>query len=173
MSDEPTAPPPAASDNRTVEGREAVVLAIDPGSAKCGVAVVAQNGAVRFRAIMDALRVVEMARELIAAHRPVAFLVGAGTGSKPLLRALEAAQLDLPVQRVDESHTSELARARFVAENAPVGWQRLVPRTLRTPWRPYDDYVAIILAERYWQEREKVSQSPNPPAPFPTEEGGD
>jgi len=89
-------------------------------------------------------------RALIAAHQPCALIIGAGTGSRPLIKSLEDAALSLPLHRVDESHTSEEARARFVAENRAYGWQRLLPRSLRTPWRPYDDYVAVILAERYW-----------------------
>jgi RNase H-fold protein (predicted Holliday junction resolvase) len=130
---------------------ERVVVAVDPGSAKCGVAVVREDGATLFRAIVTADSVLEEVRVLIQRFEPVALLVGGGTGSKPLLRALDAAGLPLPVRRVDESHTSEAARRRFVAENAARGWQRLLPRSLRTPWCPYDDYVAVLLAERYWQ----------------------
>jgi len=127
------------------------VLAIDPGSAKCGVAVVCRNGEIVFRAICAAEVLAEEVRAALAAYRPVALLIGLGTGSKPLLRALEAANLPHPLQAVDESHTSEAARARFVAENPAPFWQKLLPRSLRTPWKPYDDYVAVILAERYWQ----------------------
>ncbi|HZO89910.1 MAG TPA: hypothetical protein VFB38_16390 [Chthonomonadaceae bacterium] len=131
-------------------GEARVILAVDPGSAKCGVAVVRSDGVVLFRAIMTVDSLVEEARALVARFRPLALLVGGGTGSGTLLRALEAARLPVPVRRVDEAHTSEAARARFVAENPARGWQRLLPRSLRTPWCPYDDYVAIILAERYW-----------------------
>jgi RNase H-fold protein (predicted Holliday junction resolvase) len=129
------------------------VLAIDPGSAKCGVAVVCRNGEIVFRAVVAAEALIAEVRTALAAYRPVALLVGRGTGSRPLLRTLEAANLPLPIQQVDESHTSEAARARFVAENPAPLLQRLLPRSLRTPWRPYDDYVAVILAERYWKRR--------------------
>ena len=130
---------------------ERAVIAIDPGSAKCGVAVVQEDGTTLFRAIVTADSALEEVHALIRRFQPVALLVGGGTGSKPLLRALDEAGLPLPVRRVDEAHTSEAARVRFVAENAARGWQRLLPRSLRTPWCPYDDYVAVILAERYWQ----------------------
>jgi RNase H-fold protein (predicted Holliday junction resolvase) len=154
VSDHPPSRPsqsPNAVPEADPEG-DATVLAIDPGSAKCGVAVVRRDGQALFRAVITADSVVEEIRALLTAHRPRALLVGAGTGSKPLLRALEAEHLPLPIQLVDEAHTSEAARARFVAENTPPGLQRLLPRSLRTPWRAYDDYVAIILAERFWQE---------------------
>jgi hypothetical protein len=127
------------------------VLAIDPGSAKCGIAVVCRDGEIVFRAIFATEALVEEIRAALATYRPVALLIGRGTGSRPLLRTLEAANLPLPLQPVDESHTSEAARIRFVAENPAPFWQRLLPRSLRTPWKPYDDYVAVILAERFWQ----------------------
>jgi RNase H-fold protein (predicted Holliday junction resolvase) len=135
----------------------ACVLAIDPGSAKCGLAVVREDGIVLHRAVVPTERLTEEAQALLVRFSPECLLVGAGTGAKPVLRALEELSSGVAVVPVDESHTSEAARARFVAENPARGWQRLLPRSLRTPDRPYDDYVAIILAERYWQSRREAS----------------
>jgi RNase H-fold protein (predicted Holliday junction resolvase) len=135
---------------------EEVVLAVDPGSAKCGVAVVRKDGRVLFRAIVTPESLQDEVRALLTNYRPCAVLVGMGTGSKPLLRALEGAGFSVPIQRVDEAHTSEAARTRFVAENPPRGWQKLLPKSLRTPDRAYDDYVAVILAERFWQRASNV-----------------
>jgi RNase H-fold protein (predicted Holliday junction resolvase) len=129
-----------------------VVLAIDPGSDKCGVAVVARSGAVLSRAIVPTSNLTETVRRLITEFLPIHVVCGKGTGSKPILRELEAASLQAPLSSVDESYTSEAARARFVAENPPKGLERLLPRSLRTPSVPYDDYVAVILAERYWRD---------------------
>lgn len=139
------------SGERTTPG---CVLAIDPGSAKCGVAVVQSDRAVLHRSIVTTAVLAEEIRALAARYQPRSILIGAGTGSRPMIQALEALHLDIGLHMVDEAHTSEAARARFVAENTPVGWQRLLPRSLRTPTRPYDDYVAVILAERFWQSAE-------------------
>ena len=140
-----------------VEENFASVLAIDPGRAKCGVAIVRRDGQVLFRAIVTVEAIEAEAQRLLAAHSPCALIVGGGTGSRPVLKALRAAELPVPVERVEEAHTSEAARRRFVAENQAPGWQRLLPRSLRTPWRLYDDYVAIILAERYWEKQNSPS----------------
>ena len=137
------------------------VLAIDPGTAKCGVAIVQADGHILHRAIVPTAEILEHVRTVIAAHQPTALVCGNGTGSKPILQALEAAQLSIPIQPVDESHTSEAARIRFVRENHPPLLQRLLPRTLRTPWLPYDDYVAVILAERYWQSYKDLNSKVN------------
>ena len=135
------------------------VLAIDPGSAKCGIAVVQRDGAVHFRAVVPSGRVIAQAQELTIAHRPDAVILGNGTGSRPLLLQLQASGLPAPVISVDESHTSEAARIRYIAENPPHGWQRLLPPSLRTPPVAYDDYVALILAERYWQAQKATISS--------------
>ncbi len=125
-------------------------LAIDPGRAKCGVAVVRQDGQILYRGIVPPDDLMRSVQELIAAHRPVVVLCGDGTGSKPIRNALLSAGFEPPIQSVDEAHTSEAARLRFVRENKPPLSQRLLPFALRTPWLPYDDYVAVLLAERYW-----------------------
>jgi hypothetical protein len=108
---------------------------------------------VRFQAVVPTDSVLAQAQELTVAHRPCVILIGNGTGSKPLLLELQAAGLPAPLLAVDESHTSQQARVRYVASNPPRGWQRLLPRSLRTPPVAYDDYVAILLAERYWQSQ--------------------
>ena len=126
------------------------VLAIDPGSDKCGVAVVRQSREVLFRAIVPVDALIATVTRAIAEHRPVHVICGKGTGSKPILRGLATADMGIPFTSVDEAYTSEAARRRYVMETPPRGWERLLPRSLRTPSVPYDDYVAIILAERYW-----------------------
>ena len=135
------------------------VLAIDPGSAKCGLAVVQRDGVVRFQAVVPTESVVAQAQELAIAHRPDAIVIGNGTGSKPLLLQLQAASLPAPLLPVDESYTSQAARVRYLASNPPRGWQRLLPISLRTPPVAYDDYVAVILGERYWQAQDVADRS--------------
>jgi RNase H-fold protein (predicted Holliday junction resolvase) len=134
-----------------------VVLAIDPGSEKCGIAVVRRCGDVPFRAIVPACDLVATTRDLIDQFEPCHIVCGRGTGSKAILSSLLACDLSAPVAVVDESYTSEEARRRYVAENPPQGWDRLLPPCLRTPRVPYDDYVAVILAERFWLEQAAVA----------------
>ena len=131
------------------------VLAIDPGSAKCGVAVVQRDGTVLCRAVVPTGSIAARVQEMTVAHCPRAVVIGNGTGSRPLLLQMQALGLPAPITSVDESYTSEAARIRYIAANPPRGWQRLLPAGLRTPPVAYDDYVALILAERYWQAQEE------------------
>jgi len=127
-----------------------VVLAIDPGSVKCGVAVVRETGEVVMRAIVPTVELSETVRTLVEQHLPDYVICGGGTGSRAVLRSLAVAGLK-SILPVDESYSSELARRRYVAENPARGLARLLPASLRTPDVPYDDYVAVILAERFWE----------------------
>lgn len=131
---------------------ESVVIGIDPGRSKVGLAVVRNDGQVLHRSV---LAIEEFEKELgflFRRFRPQCIVVGGGTGFRalePLLRNLSS---EVPVHVVNEAYTSEEARRRYLRENPPKGWRKIIPSWLRTPEQPYDDYVAVILAERYWRE---------------------
>lgn len=122
---------------------------------KCGLAVVQQGESGRcvvlHREVSEAERVVARVLSLGSAHGVQTVLVGNATNGRALVRALRAALAPpIAVESVDEAFTSQRARARFHLENPPRGLLRLVPPGLRTPPRPYDDYVAVLLAEDYF-----------------------
>jgi RNase H-fold protein (predicted Holliday junction resolvase) len=130
-----------------------IVIAIDPGRAKCGMAAVDSTGVIHHQSILPVTDLPGALKELTERLNPIAILLGKGTGSEDMRRELESLELVPSIVEVDERHTSERARKRYLSETPPRGWQRLLPRSLRIPESPYDDYVAIILAERWWQER--------------------
>lgn len=136
-----------------MENLKRVVLAIDPGRAKCGVAVVSATvdnptPQVLHRSVIDTNNLPQTAAALIEQFTPERILIGDGTTSKSA-REMLSAQDCPPVEVVDEKFTTLLARERYFKENPPRGLRRLIPVSLQTPPTPYDDYVAIILAERY------------------------
>ena len=124
-------------------------LAIDPGTTKCGWALFDDQGRVVDRGIWPRANLAERLAAY-AAEGHIDFLVlGDRTGYRSLLRELsEMAAWRGRIRLVDEDRSSEEARRRFVRENTR-GWRRLLPVSLRYPSRPYDDYVAVILGERY------------------------
>lgn len=128
-----------------------VVLAVDPGRDKCGVAV-CEPGLVRERAIVAPARLASLAHEWQHRHGVVEIVVGDRTGSGEVVRLL-AGKVSVPVRLVDESGTTLRARARYFAEHPPRGWRRLVPKGLQTPPEPYDDYAAIVIAQEAIAQR--------------------
>lgn len=141
------------------------VLAIDPGREKCGLAVVSDED-VLHRGVVSRDEVVRVALALAAAHSVDRIIVGGGTGGTALVEELRAAGGSsesgmgetvpggraFPIEVVDEAHSTRRARARFFEENPPRGIRRLIPRGLLTPDRPYDDCVALALAEDYLRQ---------------------
>jgi RNase H-fold protein (predicted Holliday junction resolvase) len=124
------------------------ILGVDPGTRKCGLAVVEAP-----RAPPLALEIVpfeEFERRigsLIAGHRVRAIALGSGTHTAAVAAALSG--LGLPVVIVDERDTTLLARARYFLVHPPTGWRRFVPRGMLLPPRPIDDFAALLIAERY------------------------
>ena len=122
------------------------VLAIDPGREKCGLAVVTDKE-VLHKEVVPRKSVLCIVAALVAECPVDKIIVGNGTGGSKLVEDLQVSAV--PVEMIDETLSSRRARARFFEDNPPKGIRRLVPRGLLTPDHPYDDYVAIILAEDY------------------------
>jgi hypothetical protein len=133
-----------------VRGR---VLAVDPGRDKCGLAVMESDRRVLYHAVVPTGDVAQAAARLVEEYQVNRLAVGDRTAAQRVCRALASAGLPLKPVLVDEHRSSEQGRRRYFRDNPPRGWRRLVPVTMQTPSRPYDDYVAIVLAERYLAAR--------------------
>ncbi|MHB2019982.1 MAG: Holliday junction resolvase RuvX [Candidatus Xenobia bacterium] len=130
------------------------VLAVDPGTRKCGLAVVSEQGELLTHEVVPTEAVVAHLEPLLTTHRPEVLLLGNGTAMKKVRRAIEASGLlvGLAVKVVDERHTTELARERYFQDHPPRGLWKLIPRGLQVPNEPYDDYAAVILAEAWLRQ---------------------
>lgn len=136
------------------------LLAVDPGRAKCGLAVVAgpeeegRSPRCLERAVVETERLTVAVAEILRRRPDICqILLGDGTNSATLRRALEAAFPQIPLRTVDEHNTSARARQRFIQENPAPGWRRLLPSGLRSPEIAYDDYAALMLAEDYFSKK--------------------
>ena len=124
------------------------ILGLDPGTRKCGYAVVTGLDAPPLAlGIVPIETLAERLREVLAAT-PVA-LAAIGRGTNAAVVAAVAGELGLRVELVDERETSLLARARFFRDHPPRGWRRIVPQGMLLPDRPIDDYAALLIAERF------------------------
>lgn len=131
------------------------VLAIDPGSGKCGVAVVRREEDGRIRLLWHAVVPREdLCATLQRAHEEHPYhmvVVGNGTTSRPLVEEIRSELPSMGILVIDEKDTTLQARERYWEHNSRFGWRRFVPSTLQVPPKPYDDFVALILAERVLQ----------------------
>ena len=138
------------------------VLAIDPGRVKCGVAVVQNDKTVLHQEVIPSHPQTLMAALLHLARTfaPQTVIVGDGTHSEAVMEAVRVALPHVTPLPVPESYTSERARKRYLQANPPKGLARLLPLGLRTPNVPYDDYVAILLAEDFLQNKTPSDNHP-------------
>ena len=122
------------------------VLAIDPGREKCGVAVLASDGRVLVQRVVTTAALEAAVGTLIRAYEPTV-IMGNGTTSAAAKERVET--LGCAVTLVDEYRTTDAAKAAYWEAHPPRGWRRLVPRGMLVPPVPVDDFVAVILAERF------------------------
>lgn len=141
-------------------GRPEVVIAVDPGRDKCGIAVAKADGTVLAKGIVARTEIGERIRELARAHGVDTVVIGDRTGSRALAQEIRAAPGQagadpLRLVFVDEHESSTEGRRRYLKDHPLRGLGMLVPLSLRTPGEPFDDYVAVILAERFFHSVEK------------------
>ena len=126
-----------------------VILAIDPGKGKCGLAVVTKNR-VLHRAVIPRQRIVDAVKDCLKRFQGIdQIILGDRTGSHELRDELESVLSPFPISFVDEHLSTQEARNLYWQENPPRGWRRLLPLSLQAPPELYDDLVAVVLAKRY------------------------
>jgi RNase H-fold protein (predicted Holliday junction resolvase) len=134
---------------------EKTVLAIDPGSSKCGMALVHrdENGHLDllWRVVAKRGEVCERIDDAMSVQKFSMIIVGSGTKSTELVREIREKLPSIGILVVDEKDTSFQARERYWEHHPRRGWRRLLPATMQVPPEPVDDFVALILAERVLQ----------------------
>ncbi len=138
------------------------VIAIDPGTEKCGLAVLDESGRVIVQEIVEADKVAQRTAAVAKEYAPAVMVIGDRTGSRKFLETLEREGITGLVERVetvDEHLTSQEARRRYLEQRRSRSLiYRIVPLGMQVPDRPYDDHVAVILGERYLRQRGKDLQ---------------
>ena len=131
-----------------------LIIAVDPGTDKCGVAVVDADRGCLHRSVESAHRIADVLHALAEQYPDAHLVIGDGTGSEKFaMRLRKAGVVDkvADLDFVDEYRSSEEARRIYLEKNR-TGWRRLVPIGLQTPDVPIDDFVAEVLARRYLAE---------------------
>ncbi|NPV47173.1 MAG: resolvase [Armatimonadetes bacterium] len=128
----------------------AVVLAVDPGRDKCGLAVVVGER-VALRALCPTAEVGLTCRYLLTRYPQAALVVGHGTGAEAVCQHLRQACPQAQIASIEERDSTLQARQLYWSDHPPRGLLRLLPEGMRIPPRPVDDYAAVVLARRYLQ----------------------
>ena len=130
-----------------------VVAAIDPGREKCGVAIVDGEGRVLEQDVVVTARLADELTVRVKKYQPECILLGNGTTSRTAEETVRAAFPNIPVEIVNEYRTTDDARIEYWKAHPPTGWRRFFPTGMQVPPVPVDDFVAVILAQRYLTNR--------------------
>lgn len=126
-----------------------MILGFDPGRDKCGVAVMGGDRKLHYHQVVLAEDAIATLQSLCQKFSIQLLVMGDQTTSKKWKQRLTESLPALSIQQVDERYSSLEARDRYWQMYPPQGFARLIPEGMRTPPRPVDDIVAIVLIERY------------------------
>lgn len=125
----------------------------DPGKDKCGLAIVSDIGTAIRHDVIPSNQALQTLQDWQDSHPIQTLILGDQTGSKVWRSRIAEALPNLEILTIDERYSSQEARDRYWQLYPAQGLQKLIPQGMRTPPRPIDDLVAIILVERYLATR--------------------
>lgn len=131
---------------------EKTVLAIDPGTSKCGLALVQRDSEghlqLIWHSVVPTVHIIPKIHEAYTHREFHLIIVGGGTHSNQVISTIRDQLPAIGILEVDEENTTLQARERYWENTPRKGWRRFLPATLQVPPAPVDDFVALILAER-------------------------
>jgi RNase H-fold protein (predicted Holliday junction resolvase) len=130
--------------------QQPMILGFDPGRHKCGLALMGLDRSIHFHEVIAADEIIATLENL-QQHYPISLVVmGDQTSAKEWQQRLrQELRTPLRITTVNERFSSLEARQRYWQMYPPRGITRLLPEGMRTPPRPVDDIVAMVLIERY------------------------
>lgn len=127
-----------------------MILGFDPGKDKCGIAVMGRDKKVCYHQVVPSESAISTIQSLCEQFSIELLVLGDQTTSKSWKQKLtQSLSPEIQIIRVDERFSSLEAKDRYWEMYPPTGLSRLIPQGMRTPPRPVDDIVAIVLIERY------------------------
>jgi RNase H-fold protein (predicted Holliday junction resolvase) len=127
-----------------------MILGFDPGKDKCGIAVMGRDKKVCYHQVVPSESALSTIQSLCEQFSIELLVLGDQTTSKSWKQKLtQSLSPEIEIIRVDERFSSLEAKDRYWEMYPPTGLSRLIPQGMRTPPRPVDDIVAIVLIERY------------------------
>jgi RNase H-fold protein (predicted Holliday junction resolvase) len=122
-----------------------VILAIDPGKDKCGLALFNKDGKVVEQTIV---RRHDLFRQ-IAHYQATTLVIGDSAHGREINTELLRRHPQAKVLLFPEQNTTRQAKEAYWRAHPPRGWRRFVPTSFLSVPVPVDDYAAVIIGERY------------------------
>ena len=130
---------------------EEIIIAIDPGTKKCGYAVVDSNLSVLQRKVTVTEKITESVKESFIVYKAEKIILGNGTNYKQIEKKLREHFPQIKIILIEEDFSTLEARKKYFKAHPSRGIFKLIPLSLRVPPCHYDDFVAVLLAEKYFK----------------------
>jgi RNase H-fold protein (predicted Holliday junction resolvase) len=130
---------------------EEIIIAIDPGTKKCGYAVVDSNLSVLQKEVIPTDNIINNIEDSFKVYKINKIILGNGTNYKDIEKRLKNHFPRLKIILIEEEFSTLEARKKYFKAHPPRGIFKLIPLSLRVPPCHYDDFVAVILAEKYFK----------------------
>ena len=130
---------------------EEIIIAIDPGTKKCGYAVVDSNLSILQREVISTEKIAKNIEDSLNIYKINKIILGNGTNYKQIEKKLREHFPQLKIILIEEDFSTLEARKKYFKAHPPRGIFKLIPLSLRVPPCHYDDFVAILLAEKYFK----------------------
>jgi RNase H-fold protein (predicted Holliday junction resolvase) len=123
-----------------------MILAIDPGKDKCGLALFNKEGKVLEQKIIKRK---DIFRAIPHYHEAKTIVIGESANGKVIAAELTKHHLLQNVVLFPEKDTTWQARRLYWRAHPPKGWRRFVPTSFLSLPVPVDDYAAVIIGKNY------------------------
>jgi RNase H-fold protein (predicted Holliday junction resolvase) len=130
---------------------EEIIISIDPGTKKCGYAAVDSNLSVLQRKVIPTEKIAGTIEDSLNIYKINKIILGNGTNYKNIEKRLKNHFPRLRIILIEEEFSTLEARKKYFEAHPPRGISKLIPLSLRVPSCHYDDFVAVILAEKYFR----------------------
>ena len=132
-----------------------MILGFDPGKDKCGIAVMGRDQNISYHQVVLSDEAISTIQSLCEQFAIDLLVMGDQTTSKSWKQKLsQSLSPFIKIVQIDERFSSLEAKDRYWEMYPATGLSRLIPQGMRTPPRPVDDIVAIVLIERYLNKSE-------------------
>lgn len=131
--------------------KDEIIVAIDPGTRKCGYAVVDSNLSVLQREVIPTDNIRNNIEDSSKIYKINKIILGDGTNYKQIEKKLKNHFPRLKIILIEEDFSTLEARKKYFEAHPPRGISKLIPLSLRVPPCQYDDFVAVLLAEKYFK----------------------
>lgn len=130
---------------------EEIIIAIDPGTKKCGYVVVNSDLGVLQREVISTQGIIKIIEGSFNIYKIDKIILGNGTNYENIEKKLKNHFPELKIILIEEEFSTLEARKKYFEAHPPQGISKLIPLSLRVPPCHYDDFVAVLLAEKYFR----------------------